>query len=145
MLKKLISVLNGYSFQPAVLYFLFNLLLQSAPSIKPIWLISIGTLHGLARAFAKTHDAVRAWTAGPAPELPLHEFVRTQVGPVIAIEFKLIRAVRRSPLPAAHSIDNLDLLTAFAFALKFVLNLLNGYLCHMNHLPFWACKALCSS
>ena len=87
MLKKLTSVLSGYSFQrqPAVLYFLFNFLLQSAPSIKPIWLIPIGTLHGLARALAKPHDAVWAWTAGSPPKLPLHEFIRTQVGPVVAI------------------------------------------------------------
>ena len=105
------------SFQPAVLQFSLNFLLQCAPCIKPIWLLSVGTLHGLARALANTHDTVLAGTASPAPKLPLHEFIWAQVGPIFAVQFKLIRAVWRSTLLATHSLDNLDLIAVVALTL----------------------------
>ena len=111
------------SFQPAVLQFSLNFLLQCAPCIKPIWLLSVGTLHGLARALANAHDTVWAGTASPAPKLPLHEFIWAQVGPIFAIQFELIWTVWRSTFLATHSIDNLDLIAAIALTL----NLLETY------------------
>ena len=107
-----------FSGQSAVLDFFLNLLQCRSPCVEPVRLVPVGALHGLARALANAHEAVGARAAGSATELPLHQCVGTQVGPVVAGQLELVRAKRRSASLAAHSVDNLDVVAAVAFALK---------------------------